>query len=110
VADQNLMLRPKDGQLLENIAHCYAKLGRKRHAEQALAKADAVSRRDPEFLFTSAVVHELAGQRGRAVALLCSAIRAGYSAAEIEHAPELSQLRGAKCGPELSASTSINLH
>jgi serine/threonine protein kinase/tetratricopeptide (TPR) repeat protein len=110
VADRNLMLRPKDGQLLENIAHCYAKLGRKRDAEKALAKADAVARRDPEFLFTSAVVHELTGQRGRAVALLCSAIRAGYSAAEIEHAPELSQLRGARCGPELSASTSINLH
>jgi eukaryotic-like serine/threonine-protein kinase len=109
-ADRNLMLRPKDGQLLENIAFCYAKLGRKRDAEQALAKASAVSRNDPEFLFTSAVVHELAGQRARALALLCSAIRTGYSAAEIEHTPELSQLRGIRCGQELSAATSIHLH
>ena len=108
VANRNLALRPQDGQLLENIALCYAKLGRTRDAEQALAKASAVARHDPEFLFTSAVVHELAGRRDRALALLCSAIRAGYSAAEIEHAPELSQLRGARCGPELSALTSIH--
>jgi len=109
-ANRNLMLRPQDGQLLENIAFCYAKLGRTRDAEQALAKASAISRHDPEFLFISAVVHELAGRRDRALALLCSAIRAGYSAAEIEHAPELAQLRGARCGQELSAATSINLH
>lgn len=109
-ANRNLIVRPQDGQLLENIAHCYAKLGRSQEAEQALAKASPVARRDPEFLFTSAVVHELAGRHDRALALLCSAIHAGYSAAEIEHAPELAGLRGSKCASELSASTSITLH
>jgi serine/threonine-protein kinase len=44
-------------------------------------------------LFTSALVHEISGHRGKAVAAIDQAVKAGYSIEEVESEPELRALR-----------------
>lgn len=101
LAQANLALHPHDPQQLQNLAVCYAKLGSKPQAENALAQAPASARSDPEFLFSSALVYELNGKRDAALAALRSAIQAGYSPGDIQHAAELSQLRADRRYQEL---------
>jgi serine/threonine-protein kinase len=92
-ARTGLALHPRNSQLLQNLAVCYARLGERARAEEALRQAPRSAGSDPEFLFSSALVYELNGERGAALASLRSAVQAGYSQAEIEHAAELSSLR-----------------
>ncbi|HEY6350899.1 MAG TPA: protein kinase [Candidatus Angelobacter sp.] len=84
---------PKDSGILGWQARYYAELGEKAKAEQVLASALTLSHNEPELLFNSAVVYELARERDRALAALRSALLAGYSFSEVQNAPEFDQLR-----------------
>ena len=86
-------LRPKDAPILGSMARYYAELGEKTKARDALAHAARLSHDDPEFLFNSALVYELVGDRERALSALRSTLRAGYSLSEIQNAPEFTALR-----------------
>ncbi|MBV9266969.1 MAG: protein kinase, partial [Acidobacteriaceae bacterium] len=102
--EPRINLSPNDEDLLSRSALYWAKLGKKRDAEDALKKASRLSLNGPEFLFTSAVVHELTGERALAIAQIRLALRAGYSRSEIENSPELSHLRADERYSELAAA------
>jgi len=88
-----LKVNPKDGRTLGMLALYEAKLGRKieaaRHGAQALREAPD----DGEVLYRNAVVHALAGERKKALALLERALNRGYSAREVEEDDDLLELR-----------------
>jgi tetratricopeptide (TPR) repeat protein len=88
-----IALRPKDAETLGWQARYYAELGGKNKAQQVLASALSLSHNEPELLFNSAVVYELAGDRDHALTALRSTLAAGYSLSEVQQAPELSKLR-----------------
>jgi eukaryotic-like serine/threonine-protein kinase len=96
-----LALRPKDPQLLQNLSLYYAKLGQRQLAQETLARADRFSTKDPEFIFNTGVIDELTGRRDRALTEVSTALRSGYSLAEVQNAPELSQLRTDKRYPQM---------
>ncbi|HLJ29222.1 MAG TPA: tetratricopeptide repeat protein [Candidatus Angelobacter sp.] len=86
-------LHPRDTQFLGPLALYYAELGENTKAQDVLAQAARSTHNDPEFLFNSALVYELIGERERALMALRSTLRAGYSLSEIQNAPELARLR-----------------
>lgn len=88
-----LALRPKDGALIGELALYYAKLGNRERARSALARASRNAANDADFLFNTALIHELLGDREHALAALRAAIQAGYPAQQVKDARELDQLR-----------------
>ena len=88
-----LALRPNDGGLQQEMALYYAKLGNRPQARAALARASRLSPNDAEFLFNTALIDELLGDREHALTALRAAIQAGYPPRQVQDARELDQLR-----------------
>jgi serine/threonine-protein kinase len=76
-----------------HLALYLAKSGNKNDALREVSVVDNAQQNDAEELFLSAVVHEISGERDRALAMLSGAVKAGYGLGEIEHEPELQSLR-----------------
>jgi eukaryotic-like serine/threonine-protein kinase len=93
LAEKTVALRPQEIQALGLLARYYAEAGEKTKAQQTLARAPASAQNDPDFLYDSALVYELAGRREQALAALHSALRAGYSLSQVQNAPEFAMLR-----------------
>ncbi len=93
IAEREAAVRPDDAQVRANLSLYLAKLGQKQRAERELALAQKTPSTDPEFLYTSALVYELTGQRERALTSLRSTMSAGYPLVEIQSTPDLARLR-----------------
>jgi serine/threonine protein kinase/tetratricopeptide (TPR) repeat protein len=94
-ATDELKVNPNSPEVLSGIALYNAHLGRTKDAETSIAKALRLAPKDSDVLFTSALVHEIIGHRGKAIAAIDQAVKAGYSIEEVESEPELRELRSA---------------
>ncbi|TWB37528.1 serine/threonine-protein kinase [Nitrospirillum pindoramense] len=83
---------PQDPTLNVKAALFHAKLGEEAPTLTALDLALA-GNPTPNILFNAAVANEVLGRRDQALDLLARARAAGYAANEIDHEPELAQLR-----------------
>ncbi len=92
-ATDELKVNPNSPEVLSGIALYNAHLGRTKDAETSIGKALRLAPKDSDVLFTSALVHEISGHRGKAVAAIDQAVKAGYSIEEVESEPELRALR-----------------
>ncbi|MDZ5648601.1 tetratricopeptide repeat protein [Nitrospirillum sp. BR 11828] len=90
--DGQLASAPRDPLLNVKVAVFHAKLGEEASAFAALDLALA-GNPAPNILFNAAVANEVLGRREQALDLLARARAAGYAASEIDHEPELAQLR-----------------
>jgi len=93
MAEEASRINPRDGDPHILIATYYAMLGDRRRASEHLQTALILNPNNPEYLLTSAIVHNQFGEKDEALAWLKKAIDQGYSAAEIRAAPELDNLR-----------------
>jgi Flp pilus assembly protein TadD len=95
LADEEMRATPSDLDVKGNRAYLLAETGRTvealREIEAAVALESAKS--NVIVFFNSALVHEKAGDRKRALQDLLLAARGGYSKAVIERHPDLTQLR-----------------
>lgn len=96
LAEHVLAVRLKDDSLEGRMALYYAELGEKEKAQRILARLARQPINEPEIWFNSAVAYEVLGDRDHALSALHSASEAGYSACEIQSAPELASLRADK--------------
>jgi serine/threonine-protein kinase len=88
-----LRVRPTDSLILASEALYHAKIGETGPALAGIAKALQQKQVDTAVHFKAGIVYELAGQRDRALAELEAALKAGYSAEEINKERELERLR-----------------
>jgi Flp pilus assembly protein TadD/TolB-like protein len=93
LATVQLAANTADPTLISQIALYRAKQGELEAAQSGMKDALKLESKDPNILFTSAVVLELAGKRAPSLTALRSAVQAGYSLSFIERDPELISLR-----------------
>lgn len=90
--EQSLKLKPDDAELQARMALMY---GRDGDREKSLAHADAalaIAANDPAVLGDIAEVHELAGERERAVSDIKTALKNGWTFDELDHSYGLRQI------------------
>lgn len=88
-----LALNPHDADLLEYLAYYDAKLGRMMEARTNLAQALLHPANTHDFLFNTAHLYELTGQREKALHYIGLAIRADHPLSDIETDSDLEALR-----------------
>lgn len=93
LAFRALEINPKDAATRALLATYQAGLGDFDSAVLEIEKARAQAPADMPICFLSALVHEQAKQRERALAELQSAVRGGYSRLEVLGHPDLAELR-----------------
>ena len=93
LVQQHLAVNAKDAQATASLGFYFAKLGDKSQALAAIHRALALSPKNVNVLFRSALVYEETGERVRALDALATAIGGGYSIDEIQTAPDLAELR-----------------
>jgi len=90
---KRLAATPDNAELRGSLAVYLAKSGDTRGALAELVRVEKLPQRDKGTLFKTALVHEVTGDREKALKALERAIRAGYSMLEIANEPELRDLR-----------------
>ncbi len=93
LAEEQLLINPKDGRVRASLAGYLTMLGQKQMALDQIEQARRLEPDNQNVLFRSALVYESAGLRDRALRALEAAISNGYSLAEIEGARDLAELR-----------------
>ncbi len=93
LAAAGLEINPRSTDLLTNMALYKAKLGETKEALALLKRAGTFPAATVEERFNEALAYELAGDRTEALQLLEGCVRDGYSRTDLEHAPELQNLR-----------------
>jgi len=93
LAEERLVLNPKNVNAIVGLAVYWAKLGDRRKALEYLAEARRLAPTYMHVLFQSVLVYELTGQRKLALEALQGALHAGYSKQEVLREPELAKLR-----------------
>lgn len=83
---------PRDPFVHSDLALYYAKMGRPELALQRLETAVTLSPDSGEILAAGAEVHELNGQRDKAIELARAALDAGFKRQQLQRNPELSGL------------------
>jgi len=92
-ANRGLAVNPNDVGTLVSVAVYEAKLGEKGLALPTMDKALRLAPGNTIVAFQSVLVYELTGDRDRALKVLETALRAGYSLGEASREPELNHLR-----------------
>jgi tetratricopeptide (TPR) repeat protein len=93
LAEEVLVVNPKNARARATLGSYRVRLGDKTRALADIAEALRQAPDDGHVLFRGALVHELAGDRERALALLEAALRNGYSREEIRRGADLAELR-----------------
>lgn len=93
LARTQLAVNPNDATLLSQVAVYEAKMADLAAARATIAQALKLAPADAAVRYRSAIVFELAGQRGQSLAALNTALDAGYSLSVVEKEPELNSLR-----------------
>jgi tetratricopeptide (TPR) repeat protein len=97
-----LEVKQQDPLNLASLALYEAKLGDRRAAAAAIARAATLSPQDGDVLYLRAIVHALAGETGPACDDTRNALAHGKSAEEIKHTDELQALKGCPAVDALS--------
>jgi tetratricopeptide (TPR) repeat protein len=90
---EDLARKPEDADLKSRLATYLVKANQVSDAVATIAPLDRAEGLTPAIIVRLTVVHELAGNRGRALELVARALKAGYPAREIANEPELTALR-----------------
>jgi Flp pilus assembly protein TadD len=93
LARREIGVSPQDAKIRANLAYLLAETG---HRTEALAEMVSTLQNAPHdmtVVFTSALVHELTGDRSAALQALEMAAQGGHSVAEIRRHPDLVRLR-----------------
>jgi tetratricopeptide (TPR) repeat protein len=93
LAVSGLQVNPRSTDLLTSLALYKAKLGETKEALALLKRAGTFPAATVEERFNEALAYELAGNRAEALQLLDGCVRDGYSRTDLDHAPELQNLR-----------------
>ena len=93
LAAAGLEVNPRSTDLLTILALYKAKLGEKKEALVLLKRASTFPAPTVEERFNEALAYELAGNRTQALQLLAGCVHDGYSLTDLEHAPDLRDLR-----------------
>ena len=94
LAEEKLAVNPNDVDVNASVAWYYAVLGVGDSAATYLERALRQSAVGSETLLTAAQIHEMLGDRDRALDYLRQAVEAGYQRSEIELDPVFAELRG----------------
>lgn len=89
LANRQVAVNPRDGQLHSQLATWWMALGDRKQAAREIASALQLAPRDGDVQFDAAVVYEQSGQRDRALRAAAVALAAGYPADEFRRAPTL---------------------
>jgi len=92
LAEQARGQNPRDPWVHSDLALYYAKTGRAELALERLATATSLSSDSGAILAAAAEVHEILGQRDRALALIRESVELGYPVPHIRGNPELLDL------------------
>jgi tetratricopeptide (TPR) repeat protein/predicted Ser/Thr protein kinase len=90
---EQLAVNRKNAAARANLAYYLMRLEDRRRALDEIENARALAPKDQEVLFSSALVYELAGDRGRALTALAAAAAGGYSLPMIRATSDLAELR-----------------
>ena len=92
LGEQELKVNPRDAEIIANLALWQAKTGASGEAGQNIQSALALAPADPRYMYYTAVVYKLAGNRPRALEWLKKSVAHGYSVREIRADPEMRDL------------------
>lgn len=92
-ANDEVRVDPLNALLRGNRAYLLAETGRTAEAVREIDAAVALESANANVIFYSAVIHEMSGNRERAIHDLIAAARRGYTKTVIERHPDLSRLR-----------------
>ena len=92
--EADLVLTPRDTELLTSLALALAWTGRHDAARRKVDEALELEPEDPNVLRYAALVYLAGGDTAKALGFLESAVARGYSVAELRHDPELLRLKG----------------
>jgi tetratricopeptide (TPR) repeat protein len=93
LAQAALQINPRDANAHVMMANWYAMLGDRSQASSHLQEALRLDSGQPEYMMIAAVVHSHFEEKEQALDWLEKAVKAKYSKAEIQAAPELDTLR-----------------
>jgi serine/threonine protein kinase/tetratricopeptide (TPR) repeat protein len=93
LAEEETAKSPADAEGRSLLANYYARLRDNEKALAAISDALRLGPNNVNVLFQAALVHEMAGQRDRALETLEAALRAGYSLKEVRQSEPLKPLR-----------------
>jgi tetratricopeptide (TPR) repeat protein/TolB-like protein len=93
MARQEVAVNPRNAKIRVNLAQLLAETGQRSEALSELTSTLERAPSDMRVVFTSALVHELTGDRTAALQALETAARGGHSVAEIRRHPDLARLR-----------------
>jgi serine/threonine-protein kinase len=90
---EEIAKHPQQMDLRADLAMYLAKSGGKDDALRELARVEAAHPKDPQVLYSVAVVYELCGNRDKALDSLQAAVQAGQGLSDIKNEPEFVSLR-----------------
>jgi len=93
LAQEELAVAPRDPVLHMALAASCVKSGRAADALTHMNLSLEIDPSDSGMVYQAAVISNIAGRREEALRMLAKAIKAGYSRADVEHDPELANLR-----------------
>jgi len=93
LAERERQVNPRQAKLLADLADCYSMLGQASKASDLARQALAIDAADPSVLFVVGSAYEQSGDRAQAIELIGRALKAGYDAGAVNHAPGLAELR-----------------
>lgn len=93
LAENALLVNPKDSALHSALGRYEVFSGNTKRALERVAQARALSPQNGSVLFNAALVYEMAGDRGNALAAVDLALKAGHSRANLLQHPDLQNLR-----------------
>ncbi len=93
LTEQELLINPRDAELIIRLADCYSNLSQPKRSRALLRQALSLAPNDVEIMSEAAIVYEQLGDRAKALEWIGKALRQGYSSDLVERSPSLSQLR-----------------
>jgi Flp pilus assembly protein TadD/TolB-like protein len=93
LARSDLEVNPRGASARARLAVCLARAGDGSGAKEEIARALALSPRDPRVLYNAAIVTSLAGEDGKAIDWIERAVEAGCGIEQIRQEPQFTSLR-----------------
>lgn len=93
LGEEQLKVNPVDPLVLTNLSSYYAELNRRDSALVLIRKVESLNPKDVNVMILIGTVYEQLGKRNQAITWVRKTIDNGYPVDELDHIPELSELR-----------------